>query len=103
MRQGEEALGPQALLTDGVRAHARELFPCYPRGQLDANAFLQRLAALHRDALGGVIAEVVALVEQRLVFAFDAWLCRHIRRHPGRERLDDGDRHIARQPPRPLS
>jgi hypothetical protein len=96
-------LGHKPLLTDRVRAHARELFPGYPRGQLDANAFLQRLAALHRDALGGMVAEVVALVEQRLMIAFDAWLCRYIRGHPGRKRLVDCNRLVTRQPARPLA
>ena len=56
----------------------------------------------HRDALGGVIAQVVALLEQRLMFAFDARLGRHVVGHPGRERLVDGDRLIACQPAWPL-
>jgi hypothetical protein len=33
----------------------------------------------HREALGGVIAQVVALLEQRLMFAFDGRLGRDIR------------------------
>ena len=52
----------------------------------------------HRDTLGGVIAQVVALLEQRLMFAFDARLGCHIMGHPRRERLVDGDRLIACQP-----
>ena len=103
VRQGEEALRPQAALTDFVRAHSRKLLPRHTRRQLDAHAFLQRLAALHRDALGGAIAEVVALVEHRLMFAFDARLCRHVLGHPGREGLVDGDWLEACQPARSLA
>jgi hypothetical protein len=41
-----------------------ELLPCHLGWQLDAHAFLQWFSVFHRDALGGVIAQVVALLEQ---------------------------------------
>src|SRR3984957_5244688 len=78
MRQRKEALWPQALVTDRVGRHARELFPGHPRWQPDAYPLLQWLPVLHRDALGGMVAEVVALLKQRLMFAFDARFGRHI-------------------------
>src|SRR5579862_4888911 len=52
VRQGEEALRPEPSLADLVRAHRRELLPRHTLRQLHAHAFLQGLAALHRDALG---------------------------------------------------
>jgi toxin-antitoxin system PIN domain toxin len=56
-----------------------ELLPRHARWQLDAHTFLQRFSVFHREALGGVIAQVVALLEQRLMFAFDGRLGRDIR------------------------
>jgi hypothetical protein len=52
----------------------------------------------HRNALGGVIAHVVTLLEQRLMFALDSRLGCHILGHPGRERRVDSDRHVACEP-----
>jgi len=63
-----------APLTDLVWAHRPALFPRHPKWQLDAHTFLQGFSMLHRDALGRVIAQVVALLEQRLMCAFDARL-----------------------------
>src|ERR1700729_895537 len=37
------------------------------------------------------------------MFAFDSWLCRHIRGHSGREGLVDGDGLETGQPPRSLA
>jgi len=58
---------------------------------------------LQGDTLGGTIAEVIALIQQRLVFAFDAGLAATSSATPLRERPDDGIRLVAGQPTRPLS
>ena len=102
MWQGEEPLRPQAPVTDFIRTHPRELLPRHSGWQLDAHTFLQRFSVFHRDALGRVIAQVVALLEHRLMFAFNGWLGRQVVGHPGRERLVDCDRHVAGQPAWPL-
>jgi hypothetical protein len=57
----------------------------------------------HRDALRGVVGEVVALLEQHLVLAFDAGPGRHLLGHPGREGLVNGDWLEACQSARPLA
>src|SRR5438552_9232995 len=102
MRQREKPLRPLTPLTDGVRAHRRELFPRHSGWQLDAHTFLQWFSTFHCDTLGGVIAQVVTLLKQRLMCAFDGGLGCHIMGHPGRERLVDGDRLVAGQPAWPL-
>jgi hypothetical protein len=65
MRQGKEALWPEAPLADLVRVHCCKLFPSHPAWQLDTHPFLERLPALHGNALGGVVTQVIALLVER--------------------------------------
>src|SRR4029077_3256299 len=64
MRQRVESLWEQILLADFLGAHRCQLLPGHRFGQLDANAFLQRLATLHRDTSRRPVAEVVALAKE---------------------------------------
>jgi hypothetical protein len=66
------------------------LLPCHPDGSLTCTPFLQWFSVFHRDALGGAIAQVVALLEECLTFAFDALLGRHLVGHCGRESMATG-------------
>ena len=56
MRQGKEALWPEAALTNLIRAHRCELPPSHAAWQLDTHPFLERFSALHGDALGRAVA-----------------------------------------------
>jgi hypothetical protein len=99
MRQRIEPLRVEVLVADLVRAHRRQALPGHTGGQFDAHAFLDRFRPVHRDTLGGAVAQVVTLVQHSAVLLFDARLLARQARHQGRKRLRYGHRHIARQPP----
>jgi hypothetical protein len=74
VRQRIEALRIEVLIADLVRAHRRQPLPGHPGRQLDANALLNGFCPVHRDALGGVVAQIVTLAEQSVVCLFDGGL-----------------------------
>ena len=77
VRQRVESLGKDVLIANLLRAHIRKGLPGLSRRELDANAFLHRFRAVHRDARGGSIAQVISLVENCHVLARDVGLlCR---------------------------
>ena len=95
VRQREEAGREEVLVPDLCRAHRGELLPGHARGKLDADAFLDGLAARHRHALRGSIAEVVARAQEvRLPFLHLRLRCLHPR-EDGREVLVDDDGGVA--------
>src|SRR6202790_1047836 len=102
MGQRIESFGKSVLLANLLRAHSRKSLPGLSRRELDANAFLHRLVAVHRDPCGGPIAQVVPLVEKRHVLARDFGLLSRQSREDRRERLIDLDLHIARLAARAL-
>ena len=65
VRQGQEPLGPQPLLTNRLGRHRGQVFPrVHSVRQFRPHALLDRLAARHGDALGGSITQVVPLLQQ---------------------------------------
>src|SRR5260370_29150679 len=66
-----ECFGKRVLLANLLRAHSRKSLPGLSRRKLDANPFLHRLVAVHRNPCGGPGAQVVSLVEKRHVLARD--------------------------------
>jgi len=72
MRQWIEPLREEVLLADLVRAHRRQTFPSNASRQFDADPLLHRFCSVDGDALGGAVAQVVALIEQRVVLLFNA-------------------------------
>jgi hypothetical protein len=103
MRQRKKPLRPKAAFSDFVRVHRGELFPRNALRQPNAHGLLQRFSVRHGDALGRAVAEVIALFEHLLMFAFDSGLGCHIQGHRGRERLVDGVWLAAGQSARALS
>ena len=55
----------------------------------------------HGHPLGDVIAQVVAFIEQGLMFPLDPRLVGDVLGHSGREGLVDGNGLVAGEPPRP--
>jgi len=98
VRQGIEPLRIEVLVADLVWAHRGQPLPGHPGRQFDANSFLQRFAAVHRDTLDGAVAQIVALVEQRVVRLLDARLGGRQSRKELREGLGTRHRHVAGQP-----
>jgi hypothetical protein len=95
VRQRIESLGKQVLLANLLWGHIRKSLPRLSRRELDANPFLHRLGAVHRNACGGSITQIVSLVEKRHVLARDLRLLCGQSGEDRRERLGDGDRHVA--------
>src|SRR5260370_16859681 len=71
VRQRIESFGKRVLFANLLRAHIRKSLPRLSRRELDANAFLHRFRAVHRNPCGGSIAQVVSPVEKRHVLPRD--------------------------------
>jgi len=98
VRQRVESLGKRILIANLLRAHIRKSLPRLSRRELDANSFLHRLGAVHRDAASRPAAQVISLVDNRHVLSGDLRLLCGQSGEDRRERLGDFDRHVARFP-----
>jgi len=98
VRQRIKPLRVKPLIANLVRAHRREALPGHTGWQFDAHALLNWFCPIHRDTLGGAVAQIVTLAEQSAVLLFDGRLFGRQARHQRRERLGYRDRHVARQP-----
>jgi hypothetical protein len=96
VRQRIESSGKRVLIANLLRTHIRKSLPGFSRRELDANSFLHRLGAVHRDAGRWPIAQVISLVDKRHVLARDIGLLCGQPCEDRRERLGDVDRHVAR-------
>jgi hypothetical protein len=76
VRQRKEAWREQISVANLLRCHAGEAVPGRSGGEFDSDTFLHRLRAIHRDARGGAIAEIVALIEKRHVLPLNRRLLR---------------------------
>ena len=65
MRQGQEPLGPQPLLSNLLGRHGGQFFPrLHAVRQFGPHALLDRLATGHGDALGRAITQVIPLLQE---------------------------------------
>ena len=96
MRQRIKTFRKQILVPDLVRGHRRQTLPGHTDRKFYAHALLHRLHPVHCHTRSGVVAEIVALVEERVVLLFDGGLGGRQARSDRGERLGDVDRHIAR-------
>jgi hypothetical protein len=87
---------PRSRIWSGLIASCSHVTP---GGSLIAHPFLQRLPALHRDALGGPVAQVVALLKDCLMLALDVRFGCHVVGHPVGERLVDGRKLVSPRGP----
>lgn len=86
-----------------VRRHTGETFPRRSCRKFDADSFLHRLCAVHRNPGGRAIAtKIVSLVEDHHVVPLHRRLLGRQPRQGRRERLGDVDRRVARRAARPL-
>ena len=74
MRQRIEPLRVEVLVADLVRGHGRQPLPGHASRQFDADALLNGFCPVHRDTLGGVVAQIVTLAEQSVMCLFDGGL-----------------------------
>ena len=74
VRQRIEPLRIEVLVADLVRGHRRQPLPGHAGRQFDADALLNGFCPVHRDTLGGAVAQIVTLVEQSVVCLFDGGL-----------------------------
>ena len=96
MRQRQEALRPEPFLADFLGRHVGQFLPRpHSLGQFHPDALLHRLAAGHRHALGRLVAQVVALVQQRGLPLLDRRLGRLHFGHGLCKRLLHDDRCVA--------
>jgi len=72
VRQRQEARGERVGSSDLLGAHRGEAVPRHAGGQLHAHAVLHGFAARHRHPRRGPVGQVVALLQQLLVFRGDA-------------------------------
>src|SRR5258706_3501529 len=93
VRDRVEAFRGKILVANLLGSHVGDMLPRRPCRKLDANPFLHWLRAVHRDARGGPITQVVTLVEKSRMLPFDLGLLSRQPGHEGGEWL----RHCQRQ------
>ncbi|MNJ51400.1 hypothetical protein D3C77_467020 [compost metagenome] len=95
MWQGHEAEGEALLLANLLGAQPGQFVPARAVRQLDPHAALDRFAACHLHAIGGLVGKVVALFEQFTVALHDPGLVAGHALHDRVEAFGDDHRRVA--------
>ena len=95
MRQRHEAGGKHVLFANIFGAHLGQSFPAHASAKLHAHAGLDGLATRHGYARGGTVAQVVTLLQQRLLTQHDGRFRRAHARHDAGKILLDDNRRVA--------